>query len=173
MGRRHTELFLEVLRGEAFARPNPNPMFPNPPGLLASSRIRRACANELAGCRHQRHRGVGGQARDEPAKLDTQDRRERTPVSRPAGGADPDFRAAWKEAGHTREPRVSVSRSIFALVDDRIRADSGRGDQSEDQIGFLGGNERAIFGRSYAAEPDIFVEQLKTTKPSPTSTRRR
>jgi hypothetical protein len=30
--------------------------------------------------------------------------------------------AAWKEAGHKRDPRVSVSRSIFALVDDRDRA---------------------------------------------------
>ena len=28
------------------------------------------------------------------------------------------YRAAWKEAGHAREPRVSVSRSIFALIDD-------------------------------------------------------
>ncbi|MDU6387511.1 MAG: LLM class flavin-dependent oxidoreductase, partial [Pantoea sp.] len=34
MGRRHTEAFLEVLRGEGFAKPNPQPMFPNPPGLL-------------------------------------------------------------------------------------------------------------------------------------------
>src|SRR3979409_2663121 len=34
MARRHTEVFLEVLRGEGFARPNPQPMFPNPPGLL-------------------------------------------------------------------------------------------------------------------------------------------
>jgi alkanesulfonate monooxygenase SsuD/methylene tetrahydromethanopterin reductase-like flavin-dependent oxidoreductase (luciferase family) len=33
-----------------------------------------------------------------------------------------EYRAAWKEAGHKREPRVSVSRSIFALVDDRDRA---------------------------------------------------
>ncbi len=31
------------------------------------------------------------------------------------------YKAAWKEAGHTRTPRVSVSRSIFALVDDRDR----------------------------------------------------
>ena len=37
------------------------------------------------------------------------------------------FREAWKEAGHKREPRVSVSRSIFALVDDRDRAYFGRG----------------------------------------------
>src|SRR6202043_1810320 len=34
MGRRHAEDFLELLRGEGFARPNPRPMFPNPPGLL-------------------------------------------------------------------------------------------------------------------------------------------
>src|SRR3974390_16341 len=34
MGRRHAEKFLELLRGQGFARPNPRPMFPNPPGLL-------------------------------------------------------------------------------------------------------------------------------------------
>src|ERR1700722_10918533 len=34
MGRRHAEVFLDVLRGEGFAKPNPRPMFPNPPGLL-------------------------------------------------------------------------------------------------------------------------------------------
>jgi hypothetical protein len=71
------------------------------------------------------------------------------------------FRAAWKAAGHTREPRVSVSRSIFALVDDRDRAYFGRGSENEDQIGFLGDNTRAIFGRGYAAEPDVLIEQLK------------
>src|SRR5213594_2242412 len=34
MGRRHAEVLFEVLRGEGFAKPNPRPMFPNPPGLL-------------------------------------------------------------------------------------------------------------------------------------------
>src|SRR6202041_2490761 len=34
MGRRHGEVFLDLLRGEGFAQPNPRPMFPNPPGLL-------------------------------------------------------------------------------------------------------------------------------------------
>src|SRR5262249_46327938 len=72
------------------------------------------------------------------------------------------FRAAWTEAGHTRTPRVSVSRSIFALVDDRDRAYFGDGDESEDQIGLLSEKERAIFGRSYAAEPDVLAEQLAT-----------
>ena len=34
MGRRHAKVFLDVLKGEGFAQPNPRPMFPNPPGLL-------------------------------------------------------------------------------------------------------------------------------------------
>ena len=71
------------------------------------------------------------------------------------------FRAAWKEAGHARTPRISVSRSIFALIDDRDRAYFGQGDQELDKIGFIDASTRAIFGRSYAAEPDVLVEQLK------------
>jgi alkanesulfonate monooxygenase SsuD/methylene tetrahydromethanopterin reductase-like flavin-dependent oxidoreductase (luciferase family) len=71
------------------------------------------------------------------------------------------FRAAWKEAGRARTPRVSVSRSIFALIDDRDRAYFGRDRQEIDSIGFLDENTRAIFGRSYAAEPDVLIEQLR------------
>ena len=56
---------------------------------------------------------------------------------------------------------MSVSRSIFALTDDRDRMYFGRDGESSDQVGFLGGAERAIFGRSYAAEPDVLIEQLK------------
>jgi alkanesulfonate monooxygenase SsuD/methylene tetrahydromethanopterin reductase-like flavin-dependent oxidoreductase (luciferase family) len=71
------------------------------------------------------------------------------------------YRSAWKEAGHTREPRVSVSRSIFALMDDRDRAYFGSGGENEDQLGFIDPRTRAIFGRSYSAEPDVLVEQLR------------
>jgi hypothetical protein len=71
------------------------------------------------------------------------------------------FRAAWKEAGHQRVPRVSVSRSIFALVDERDRLYFGRGAQDEDKIGFLDENTRAIFGRGYAAEPEVLIGQLR------------
>src|SRR6188472_419785 len=35
MAREHTRVFLELLEGKGFAQPNPRPMFPNPPGLLA------------------------------------------------------------------------------------------------------------------------------------------
>jgi alkanesulfonate monooxygenase SsuD/methylene tetrahydromethanopterin reductase-like flavin-dependent oxidoreductase (luciferase family) len=71
------------------------------------------------------------------------------------------YRAAWKEAGHAREPRVSVSRSIFALVNDMDRAYFGHGDESADQIGYLSETERAIFGKSFAAEPDVLIQQLR------------
>jgi len=71
------------------------------------------------------------------------------------------FRDAWEEAGHAREPRVSVSRNIFALVDDRDRAFWGNGGEDEDSVGFIDPTRRSIFGRNYAAEPDVLIEQLK------------
>ena len=70
------------------------------------------------------------------------------------------YRAAWKEAGHAREPRVSVSRSIFPLVDDRDREYFGHEGRDRDQVGFIDANTRAIFGRSYVAEPDVLVKEL-------------
>jgi hypothetical protein len=71
------------------------------------------------------------------------------------------FQSAWKEAGHARAPRISVSRSIFPLMDGRDRAYFGRGGQEEDKIGFLDETTRAIFGRGYAAEPDVLIEELR------------
>jgi hypothetical protein len=54
-----------------------------------------------------------------------------------------------------------VSRSIFALVDDRDRGYFGnRAGDDRDQIGYIDATTRAIFGRSYAAEPDELVKQL-------------
>lgn len=70
------------------------------------------------------------------------------------------YRQAWEEAGHTRRPRVSVSRSIFALTTDLDRAYFSHDRHSSDQIGMIDENTRAIFGRSYAAEPDVLVDQL-------------
>ncbi len=71
------------------------------------------------------------------------------------------FRAAYREAGHTGAPRVSVSRSVFPLVDDRDRAYFGRGSaDGHDQIGVIDGF-RSTFGKTYAAEPDVLIEQLK------------
>ena len=161
MARRHTEVLLEVLRGEGFARPNPRPMFPNPPGLLRVEPYSE-------GLRDRIWWGAGSNATaDWAAKLgmNLQSSTLKNDESgRPFHVQQAEqiriFREAWKAAGHAREPRVSVSRSVFALVDDRDRAYFGRGNGNEDTIGFLGDDTRAIFGRSYAAEPDILVEQL-------------
>ncbi len=71
------------------------------------------------------------------------------------------FRAAWKEAGHKRAPRVSVSRSIFALVSDMDRRYFGRAGDEEDHIGFIDEQNRAVFGRGYAAEPEVLIDQFR------------
>lgn len=71
------------------------------------------------------------------------------------------FRDAWREAGHAREPRVSVSRSIIPLIDDETRHYFGLRAQVEatDQVGVLDGG-LARFGRSYVGEPDAIAEEL-------------
>ncbi len=161
MARHHTEVLLDVLRGEGFARPNPRPMFPNPPGLLRvepySKGLRDriwwgAGSNATAGWAAK----LGVNLQSSTLKNDESGR----PFHIQQAEQIRIFREAWKTAGHAREPRVSVSRSIFALVEDRDRAYFGRGNENEDSVGFLGDDTRAIFGRSYAAEPDTLVEQL-------------
>jgi alkanesulfonate monooxygenase SsuD/methylene tetrahydromethanopterin reductase-like flavin-dependent oxidoreductase (luciferase family) len=163
MARRHTEVLLDVLRGEGFARPNPQPMFPNPPGLLRvephSEGLRDriwwgAGSNATAAWAGK----IGMHLQSSTLKSDESGR----PFHVQQAEQIRIFREAWKAAGHTREPRVSVSRSIFALVDDRDRMYFGRGNDGQDTIGFLGDNTRAIFGRSYAAEPDVLVDELAT-----------
>ena len=73
MARRHAEVLLEVLRGEGFARPNPRPMFPNPPGLLRVEPHSEGLRDRIWwGAGFQRDGGLGGQAWHEPAELDAQ-----------------------------------------------------------------------------------------------------
>lgn len=160
MGRRHAEVFLEVLKGEGFAEPNPRPMFPNPPGLLRLE-------PHSEGLRERIWWGSGANATAVWAAKLGMNLQSSTLKEDESG--EPFhvqqarqirlYRDAWKEAGHARAPRVSVSRSIFALMNDQDRAYFGRGKDS-DQIGQID-NMRAIFGRSYAGEPDQLIEELK------------
>ncbi|MDO2448684.1 LLM class flavin-dependent oxidoreductase [Enterobacter vonholyi] len=162
MARRHTEVLLEVLRGEGFAKPNPQPMFPNPPGLLRLEPYSE-------GLRERIWWGAGSNATAVwAAKLGMnlqsstlKDDETGEPFHIQQAKQIRAYRQAWKEAGHTREPRVSVSRSIFALMDDRDRMYFGASRNDSDSVGYLDEKTRAIFGRSYAAEPDKLVEQLK------------
>ncbi|GAA4161079.1 LLM class flavin-dependent oxidoreductase [Shinella granuli] len=161
MGRRHAEVFLDVLKGEGFAQPNPRPMFPNPPGLLRLE-------PHSEGLRERIWWGASSNATAVwAAKLGMnlqsstlKDDETGEPFHIQQAAQIRAYREAWKEAGHSRTPRVSVSRSIFALVDDRDRAYFGRGGKEADSIGFIDDKTRAIFGRSYADEPDKLIEQL-------------
>ncbi len=159
MGRRHTEVLLEILKGEGFAEPNPRPMFPNPPGLLRIEPHSEGLRERLwwgsasdATARWAARQGMNLQS--STLKADETGEPFHVQQARQIRA----YREAFAEAGHVRTPRVSVSRSIFALVNDEDRSYFGRGDGG-DQVGIID-NMRAVFGRSYAAEPDRLVEQL-------------
>ena len=160
MGRRHAEVFLEVLKGEGFAEPSPRPMFPNPPGLLRiepySEGLREriwwgSASNATAVWAAERGMNLQSSTLKEDESGEPFHVQQAKQIRR--------YREAFAAAGHQREPRVSVSRSIFPLVSNEDRAYFGRG-KDGDQIGVID-NMRAIFGRSYAAEPDKLVEELK------------
>jgi alkanesulfonate monooxygenase SsuD/methylene tetrahydromethanopterin reductase-like flavin-dependent oxidoreductase (luciferase family) len=160
MARDHTRVFLDVLRGEGFAQPNPRPMFPNPPGLLRVE-------PHSPGLRDRIWWGAGNRATAEwtgeqglnlmSSTLLTED--TGVPFHELQAEQIQRYRDAWKAAGHEREPRVSVSRSIFPIVSDLDRQLFWRERSSTDQVGFLdGGNAR--FGRTYAGEPDKLIAEL-------------
>lgn len=161
MGRRKALEFLDTLRGAGFARPNPNPMFPNPPGLLRlephaeglRERIWWGAASNATAV-WAAENGMNLQSStlkfDESGKPFHVQQAEQIRL----------YKEAWRKAGHQREPRVSVSRSIFALVTDDDRYLFGHEAKRTDQIGFIESNKRAIFGRTYAAEPDQLVREL-------------
>ena len=152
---------LQALEGKGFAQPNPRPMFPNPPGLLRLE-------PHSEGLRDRIWWGSSSNATSKwAAKLGMnlqsstlKDDETGEPLHVQQRKQIEAYREAWKEAGHQREPRVSVSRSIFALVNDIDRAYFGGDARSQDQIGYIDANTRAIFGRSYAGEPEVLVKQL-------------
>ncbi len=163
MGRRHAQEFFELLRGQGFAQPNPRPMFANPPGLLRLEPFSEGLRDRIWWGAGSNGTAVwaaklGMNLQSSTLKFDETGE----PFHIQQAAQIRAFRAAWKEAGHTRSPRVSVSRSIFPLVSDLDHAYFGRGRHDEDKIGFLDGATRAIFGRSYAAEPDTLIEQLRS-----------
>ncbi|WP_256124358.1 LLM class flavin-dependent oxidoreductase [Endobacter medicaginis] len=161
MGRRHALALLDVLRGEGFAAPNPRPMFANPPGLLRiepyseglRERIWWGAASDATAI-WAAEQGMNLQS--STLKQDETGEAFHIQQARQIRA----YRAAWAKAGHARTPRVSVSRSIFPLMNDTDRAYFGRGGREGDQIGDID-NMRAVFGRSYADVPERLVEQLR------------
>lgn len=161
MGRRKALNFLKRLDGAGFAEPNPYPMFPNPPGLLRlepyseglRERIWWGAASDATAVWAAEQ---GMYLQSSTLKYDESGQ----PFHIQQAEQIRKYREAWKAAGHTREPRVSVSRSIFALVNDQDRYYFGQQMESTDKIGMIEADKRAIFGKSYAAEPDKLIKEL-------------
>jgi alkanesulfonate monooxygenase SsuD/methylene tetrahydromethanopterin reductase-like flavin-dependent oxidoreductase (luciferase family) len=161
MGRRKAMEFLDKLDGIGFADPNPYPMFPNPPGLLRlephSEGLRDriwwgAASNATAVWAAENEMFLQSSTLkfDESGKPFHVQQAEQIRL----------YKDAWKKAGHNREPRVSVSRSIFALVTDQDRYLFGQESNRSDKFGMIEPGKRAVFGRSYAAEPDQLIKEL-------------
>jgi alkanesulfonate monooxygenase SsuD/methylene tetrahydromethanopterin reductase-like flavin-dependent oxidoreductase (luciferase family) len=162
MGRRHAEVFHDLLRGDGFAKPNPRPMFPNPPGLLRVEPHSPGLRDRIWWGSGSNATAVWAAKRGLHLQASTLKNDETgEPFHVQQAGQIRAFRAAWKEAGHAHEPRVSVSRSIFALVDDRDRTYFGNGGEDQDSIGFISASTRSIFGRTYAAEPNVLIDELQ------------
>ena len=161
MARRKAMEFLDKLKGIGFATPNPSPMFPNPPGLLRlephSEGLRDriwwgAASNATAIWAAE----MGMNLQSSTLKYDESGK----PFHIQQAEQIRLYKEAWKKAGHKREPRVSVSRSVFALVNDQDRYFFGQETSRTDKIGMIEADKRAIFGRSYAAEPDQLIKEL-------------
>ncbi len=161
MARRHTEVALQVIEGLRFAEPNPRPMFPNPPGPLRiepySEGLRERIwwgAGSDTTARWAAQQGMHLMSStlkyDESGEPFHVQQRKQIEA----------FREEWAQHDHGFEPRVSVSRSIFAITNDLDRRYFLGGGDRDDQFGSIG-DGRAVFGRSYADEPDALIEQLR------------
>jgi alkanesulfonate monooxygenase SsuD/methylene tetrahydromethanopterin reductase-like flavin-dependent oxidoreductase (luciferase family) len=161
MGRQKALEFLDKLKGAGFAQPNPYPMFPNPPGLLRlephSDGLREriwwgAASNATAVWAAENGMNLQSSTLkfDESGKPFHIQQAEQIRL----------YKEAWKKAGHQREPRVSVSRSIFALVTEQDRIYFGQQGKGADSFGYIEADKRAVFGKSYAAEPDQLIKEL-------------
>src|ERR1700709_340442 len=143
MGRTKALDFLDKLKGAGFAQPNPYPMFPNTPGLLRvephSDGLREriwwgAASNATAGWAAENGMNLQSSTLkfDESGKPFHIQQAEQIRL----------YKDAWKKAGHQREARVSVSRSIFALVTDQDRYYFGQQSNRVDKIGVIENDKR-------------------------------
>ena len=162
MARATSETFLKVIEGVRFAQPNPNPMFPNPPGLLRVEPY-------SPGLRQRIWWGAGSDATARWAadlgmnlmSSTLKDDESGEPFHVQQRKQIQAYRDQWAQQDHGFEPRISVSRSIFAITNDLDRKYFLGSAERQDQIGSIGPGNRSVFGRSYADEPDALIDQLR------------
>jgi alkanesulfonate monooxygenase SsuD/methylene tetrahydromethanopterin reductase-like flavin-dependent oxidoreductase (luciferase family) len=160
MARRHTEVFRAAISGAGVAMSNPQmtgvsqplPIEPRSPGL--DERIWWG-AGSRATAVWTAEQGMNLMS----STLLTED--TGVPFDQLQAEQIRMFRDTWRDAGHEREPRVSVSRSIIPIIDDETRRYFGARAvaESQDQVGHLDGG-LARFGRSFVGEPDVIAAEL-------------
>lgn len=161
--RERTLEFLELLKGERFAEPNPMPMFPQAPGKLRIEPYSEGLEKRIWW-------GAGSQETAIWAAKHGMNLQSSTLVNNESN--EPfhiqqakqlrAYKETWKEAGHDFEPRTLVTRSIQPITSDLDRRLFGGNDDSKyDQVGFLAYHQNpTIFGKTFAGEPDQIVKEL-------------
>ena len=155
MARDHTRVFLDVIDGRGFAQPNPSPMFPNPPGLLRLE-------PHSPGLRDRIWWGAGTRATaewtaEQGMNLMSSTCSPRTPACRSPASREITF-ATLKAAGHDREPRVSVSRSIFPITPTWTAPTSAARAPARTRSATSTAGSRASASR--AGEPEQLIKEL-------------
>ena len=157
MARRHLDIFMKAIRGEGMA-PSARvqgkyaPVQPQSPGL--SERIWWGAGTDSTAV-WTAQQGLNLMS----STLMLEDKG--VPFDQQQAEQIRLYREEWVKAGHTRVPRVSVSRSVIPIID----ADSARyfgrraQEDSQDYTGIID-NTFSRFGRSYIGEPDLIAEEL-------------
>ena len=164
IAREHTDLFLRAIDGEGIAERDPNGMFSG--GARGMQRIEP----HSPGLRSRIWWGAGSRETAEWAGRMGLNLMSSTLLTeadgRPFDALQAEqlhlYKKAYDDAGHTGTPRTSVSRSIFPILTAQDRMMFGGG-QGSDQIGMIDGF-RSTFGKTYAAEPDQLIEQLRADR---------
>jgi alkanesulfonate monooxygenase SsuD/methylene tetrahydromethanopterin reductase-like flavin-dependent oxidoreductase (luciferase family) len=68
------------------------------------------------------------------------------------------YRDAWREAGHSRQEQVSISRSVLPITEEIDRIYFGS-QAHDDQVGLLEG-VRSRFGRTFVGDPAQIAREL-------------
>lgn len=165
VARERTLTFLNLLKGERFAEPNPQPMFPQYPGKLRlepfSEGLRKRIwwgAGSIATAEWAAQQGMNLQS-STLVNFETKE-----PFHVQQARQLRAFKDAWAKAGHDFEPRTLVTRSIEPITSDLDRQIfGGQGEEaSMDSVGFLAYHQNpTIFGKSFIGEPDEIVKELE------------
>lgn len=155
--------FLDLLKGERFAEPNPQPMFPQGPGLRRLEPFSPTMQQRVWW-------GAGSQATAIWAAEHGMNLMSSTLVNYETNelfhvqqaNQLRAFKDAWKKAGHNFEPRTLVTRSIMPIVNDLDRQLFAENSQPQDAVGYLAYHQNpTIFGKMYVDEPDKLIDELK------------